>query len=84
MDVDRLEQASPGWKKLNTDDSIGRDHLLAGVPGLIRNNKGEWDEGFTMLVACSSVEEVESWAIEGGLGKRGKKTYYGSRFSRNL
>ena len=56
-----------GWKKLNVDGSLNVVILNVGAGGALRNENGDWEDGFTARLGSSKIEEAESWALLQGL-----------------
>ena len=54
-------------KKLNVDGSLNVVISSAGVEGALRNENGDWEDGFTTRLGSSNIQEAESWALLQGL-----------------
>ena len=54
--MDRLEQ----WKKLNVDGSLNVVIPSARVGDALRNENGDWEDGFTARLGSNQIEEAES------------------------
>lgn len=63
----RWERPESGWLKLITDGSF--DDLLGNVGGggLIRDEQGQWEAGFTRKIGKSNSFMAEAWALQDGL-----------------
>ena len=48
-----------GWKKLNVDDSLNVVIPSAGAGGALRNENGDWEDGFTARLGSSKIEEAD-------------------------
>ena len=44
--------------KLNVDGSVHLETGTARAGGTVRNEFGEWEDGFTVKLGCSTVEEA--------------------------
>lgn len=57
-----------GWLKLNTDAStVKHNPDSVGIGGLIRNENGEWANGFRSKIGMCNVLTTDLWAIREGL-----------------
>lgn len=52
-----------GWIKVNTDSAYSATEELATAGGLIRDNQGNFIEGFTLNVGSCNPLSAEPWAI---------------------
>ena len=63
----RREKPQTGWVRLNTDGSAIGNLGRAGCGGLIRNDRGEWIEGFSRSLGSSNSFIAELYALRDGL-----------------
>lgn len=56
-----------GWRKLNTDGSFKSTSGLASAGGLIRDDRGASEWGFTMKVGRANTFKKELWGLREGL-----------------
>ena len=60
LGVDRLEQTPQGSKKLNVDGSLNVVIPSARAGGALRNENGDWEDGFTTRLGTSKIERAKS------------------------
>ena len=63
----RWERPQAGWACLNTDGAAIGNPGRAGCGGLIRNEHGEWLDGFSRSIGYSNSFMVELWGLRDGL-----------------
>ncbi|MCI54194.1 ribonuclease H protein, partial [Trifolium medium] len=56
-----------GWFAVNTDGAVKSEQRQAGCGGVLRNDKGEWIEGFTEYLGDTTAYMLELWGIYEGL-----------------
>ena len=56
-----------GWVKLNTDGCCKREFNIASGGGILRDNKGNWMGGFSIMLGLCAVPEAELWAMVHGV-----------------
>ena len=49
-----------GWRKLNTNGSFHWETKVAGSGGILRNNKGEREDNFSVWIECNNIKEAET------------------------
>ena len=62
-----MDQPPLNWYKLNLDGSSLGNPSLAGVGGLIRNDKGEWIKGYARAIGLTTSVAAELWALGDGI-----------------
>ena len=61
------ERPLRGWKKLNTDGAFNGDIGLAGCGGIVRDERGQWVNGFSKRIGLTNSFEAELWGLRKGL-----------------
>ena len=61
------ERPSLGWKKFNTDGAFNGDARLAGCGGIVRDERGQWVNGFSKRIGLTNSFEAELWGLREGL-----------------
>ena len=63
----RWERPEHGWRKLNTDGACSELHRLAGCGGVVRDEDGQWEAGFSKRIGITSSFAAEMWGLCEGL-----------------
>lgn len=60
-------EPDPGWLKLNTGGSFKSTSSLASVGGLVQDDNGAWEWGFTLKVDKADSFTAKLWGLMEGL-----------------
>ena len=58
--MDSWSKPPLGWKKLNVDGSLNVVIPSTGAGGALRNENGDWEDGFIARLGSNQIEEAES------------------------